>query len=752
MPLSTANAKKNSITSSVLSESSEEIEEMIAPQSETTSEVAKSVSESKSSPKEPEFVFDSQKAILVLNSINERSAALRKVKDNIYQDRKEIVAQIGQTMRTIKLALDKRQNQLEQCLDSDLDKHTTSIEKIISDFEFRSQRLNMMLESYECNTGNEHQTNTTNHSAQEALTDSEALENLLNQQKRGLSLPRREEVDYLLNGPICMHPSENDTLSFFPSELDRLLGNIRSLGSIGISSAEPGNCLLEAGKEEIGSMAVRKCELNELVETEVICKDVASLEIINAHAADYSVALTPKEMNMADVKIVSYCPKEFETHQQFMNIAPSKIKLVYNIGTPGLYELNVKVLGEHIRGSPYMIWCKKPKSPQADQWLKAFEEASTQMKLKQSILQRGRKRYDSAPKLNFWQKVDELAKEVKNAKVGNLLGSIEVYPGQTEGDPCHVQGVWVTRDSHVIIVEESLKKVQLNYEIEYSDRCLAPEFDGHVKNKERAESEVQQCIGGRMVASSWMIYDAIFEQNGTFQLSFGEPGTGPGQLMKPIDVAETINGNYLISDFELHCVNVFSPKGKYISRFGERYLNGPKGIAVDSKGRILVVDQRVCCLCIFKPTGKYISKFGTRGQEDNSFILPTFIAVNAQDDIFIADTGANAVKIFDQNGAFLKSVGKNGALPGQIHHPMGIAVDSCDNIYLVDQGNSRIQVLTREDQFLCFVEFGVEKLEHPIGIALTRDQTKVIVTDSESRFLFICENPAIKAGADVQLQ
>lgn len=162
--------------------------------------------------------------------------------------------------------------------------------------------------------------------------------------------------------------------------------------------------------------------------------------------------------------------------------------------------------------------------------------------------------------------------------------------------------------------------------------------------------------------------------------------------MRPMDVAETINGNYLISDYELHCVTVFNPSGAYISRFGQRYLAGPKGLIADSRGRILVVDQKSCMVCIFKPTGKFINRFGARGVADNQFTNPISVAVNAQDEIYVSDYAQHAIKVFDFNGLYLFKFGLSGMDLGMLHAPTGLAFDKAENLYISDCGNNRVQV------------------------------------------------------------
>lgn len=184
----------------------------------------------------------------------------------------------------------------------------------------------------------------------------------------------------------------------------------------------------------------------------------------------------------------------------------------------------------------------------------------------------------------------------------------------------------------------------------------------------------------------------VFDTKDRAIFQIGEYGYHPGQLMRPMGVAETINGNYLVSDYELHCVTVYNTSGTYMSRFGQRYLAGPKGITVDSRGRILVVDQKSCMVCIFKPTGKFVNRFGARGSGDNQFGNPVAVAVNALDEIFVSDYALHLIKAFDVNGLYLYKFGVHGLDPGQLHSPTGLVFDKVENLYICDWGNNRIQV------------------------------------------------------------
>ncbi|KAG5449759.1 hypothetical protein CSKR_201041, partial [Clonorchis sinensis] len=221
----------------------------------------------------------------------------------------------------------------------------------------------------------------------------------------------------------------------------------------------------------------------------------------------------------------------------------------------------------------------------------------------------------------------------------------------------------------------------------------------------------------------------VFTTQAQFLFRIGEYGYHPGQLMRPMDVAETINGNYLVSDFELHCVTVYSPTGTYISRFGQRYLSGPKGIIADRNGRILVVDQKSCMLCIFKPTGKFINRFGARGSGDNQFTNPFSVAVNSQDEIYVSDYAQHAIKVFDQNGLYLFRFGEHGMEPGMLHAPTGLAFDKQDNLFVSDWGNNRVQVFDALGNFQRVISSAFEPFNGPQGLTFHTPTQRLFVTD-----------------------
>ena len=184
----------------------------------------------------------------------------------------------------------------------------------------------------------------------------------------------------------------------------------------------------------------------------------------------------------------------------------------------------------------------------------------------------------------------------------------------------------------------------------------------------------------------------VFNAIGEFKLKFGTRGRQPGQLQRPTGMAVTLNGNYLVADYDNKWVSVFNPEGKYLNKIGTGKLLGPKGVLVDRDGRIIVVDNKQSCICVFQSNGKFLYKFGSRGNNVHQLAGPHFCAVTQNNDMVISDFHNHCVKVFDSEGTFKFSFGSHGEGNGQFNAPTGVAIDKIGNILVADWGNSRIQV------------------------------------------------------------
>ncbi|VDL97379.1 unnamed protein product [Schistocephalus solidus] len=363
-----------------------------------------------------------------LSQLRDRCAELEDALFLLESSKKEILGQIEQCFQTICRCLEERRKALIVDLNQSLDERRNLIERLMKELEERSQKIKMNVEVIK----------------QANLSKSDGLIAGGKQGMDGMELSSQgarleEELRAALGLPVPIHPSTSDILSYFPIDLDQLLSLIKNFGAIGVTSVDADQTCLKSFSNE-NSQGIIRCNVNQVIFEEIKTIDCQGRDVELINPDEFTVSLVPRLLNSNEAIIVSEINKNGMFTSNNLGI---QLKLYY----PGTYDANVKVLGEHIRGSPYRIQCFPTPGPLAKEWKSVFDEISKQAD--------------------------------------------------------------------------------------------------------------------------------VFDSTGTHLLRFGDFGAEPGQMVRPKDVAETINSNYLVCDFDSHCIHVFQPSGKYMSRFGQRHLAGP---------------------------------------------------------------------------------------------------------------------------------------------------------------------------------
>lgn len=112
----------------------------------------------------------------------------------------------------------------------------------------------------------------------------------------------------------------------------------------------------------------------------------------------------------------------------------------------------------------------------------------------------------------------------------------------------------------------------------------------------------------------------------------GKAGSNDGELFHPTNI-DIAHDRLYVSDTSNFRIQVFSPKGKFLSRFGKigdrpgNFSRG-KGIAVDREGRIYVVDAAFENVQVFDESFKILIYMFSPGREKHNINLPAGIAVD----------------------------------------------------------------------------------------------------------------------------
>jgi DNA-binding beta-propeller fold protein YncE len=149
-----------------------------------------------------------------------------------------------------------------------------------------------------------------------------------------------------------------------------------------------------------------------------------------------------------------------------------------------------------------------------------------------------------------------------------------------------------------------------------------------------------------------------FSPSGELLMSLGmagQPGSGPGQLNQPNDVAIGPDGSIYIGD----------------GHNGQGMTSGPAmndGREAGSTGRIIK----------YTADGTFVMEWGQIGTDHGDFRTPHALVFDSRGRLWVADRGNHRIEIFDQDGNYLESRYAFGRISGLFITPdeMVYAIDS----------------------------------------------------------------------------
>ena len=141
-----------------------------------------------------------------------------------------------------------------------------------------------------------------------------------------------------------------------------------------------------------------------------------------------------------------------------------------------------------------------------------------------------------------------------------------------------------------------------------------------------------------------------FSPDGALRFSWGEPGTGPGEFNLPHAVAVAADGRVLVADRENSRVQLFSPRGEYLTTWTD--VSRPDDLAIDPQGHVFVVELSV--------------NVGAWGKQPPDLSAPP-----------------SRCSVFDLDGRLLARWGSHDpCAPGSFFAPHGVCLDSRGDLYV----------------------------------------------------------------------
>jgi len=208
----------------------------------------------------------------------------------------------------------------------------------------------------------------------------------------------------------------------------------------------------------------------------------------------------------------------------------------------------------------------------------------------------------------------------------------------------------------------------------------------------------------------------------------GSAGNKNGEFSSPFGVAVNSTGAVYVADSSNQRVQVFSSTGQFLFKInktsgGNGKGNGefaqPEGVGINASGYLYVADTFNNRVQVFTPRGAFVTKWGSGGGNGSSgikngeFDLPTAIAFNSTGQVYVADSANRRVEMFTQAGKYLANLtGFSGS-----YGPSGIAINSTDYVYVTDSdGSDAVNIYTPSGNWFAFWQ--LERNHYPWGIAI----------------------------------
>jgi iron(III) transport system ATP-binding protein len=204
------------------------------------------------------------------------------------------------------------------------------------------------------------------------------------------------------------------------------------------------------------------------------------------------------------------------------------------------------------------------------------------------------------------------------------------------------------------------------------------------------------CRDGRLVVADTHYHRVVtFSRTGEVQGMFGSHGTGPGQFIYPVAVAEDDEGVLYVCEYGGHDrVQKFHSDGTYLGEFGSfgiapGQFQRPSGILWLNQ-RIYVVDAFNNRVQVFEDSGKLIEDGFAAGSDAVSLHYPYDLALTPAGEFMIVEYGSGRVTCLTKSGRLKGRHGAIGHGSGEFFTPWGLAVDSSGAVFVADTGNRRV--------------------------------------------------------------
>lgn len=199
--------------------------------------------------------------------------------------------------------------------------------------------------------------------------------------------------------------------------------------------------------------------------------------------------------------------------------------------------------------------------------------------------------------------------------------------------------------------------------------------------------------GRLIVADTHYHRVVVFDADGKVLSMFGREGTGPGEFIYPVAIAEDEDERLYVGEYGGHDrVQIFDRDGVYQAEFGKfgagpGEFQRPSGIVWHAE-KLYIVDAFNNRVHVCDEAGNPVRL--ADGAYSAELHYPYDLSVAADGSVAVVEYGAGRVTRFHPDGRLRDRCGMTGSGSGQLATPWGLSLAAPHVAYIADTGNRRL--------------------------------------------------------------
>ena len=142
----------------------------------------------------------------------------------------------------------------------------------------------------------------------------------------------------------------------------------------------------------------------------------------------------------------------------------------------------------------------------------------------------------------------------------------------------------------------------------------------------------------------------VLDTDLTYHSTIGREGKGNGEFQCTQDIAFNSNGDIYVTDYNNHRVQIFNQDGIFLRTLRNKQqgqtLQYPFGIAMDSSDTVYVSKRSRGCISVFTAEGEYLTTFGGRGEAEGQFDYPHGLHIDKNDSLLVCGKNNDRIQFF----------------------------------------------------------------------------------------------------------